>query len=55
MTSALNLREMPNTSSKVLKVMPQGAKVTAMAQSENGFRSVVYGEIRGWAHEDYLD
>jgi uncharacterized protein YgiM (DUF1202 family) len=53
-TSALNLRELPNTSSKVLKVMPSGAKVTAMAQSENGFRSVVYGSTGGWAYEAYL-
>ena len=53
-TNALNLRGQPNTSSKVLKVMPSGASVTAMAQSENGFRSVVYGNTSGWACEDYL-
>ena len=53
-TSALNLRTKPSTSSKVLKVMPKGSKVTAMAQSENGFRSVIYGDIGGWAYEDYL-
>jgi N-acetylmuramoyl-L-alanine amidase len=53
-TSALNLREMPNTSSKVFTVMPQGAQVTAMAQSENGFRLVYFGNIGGWAYEDYL-
>jgi SH3-like domain-containing protein len=53
-TSALNLRAKPSTSATVLTVMKAGAKVTAMAQSENGFRSVTYGSIGGWAYEDYL-
>jgi uncharacterized protein YraI len=53
-TSDLNLREMPSTDSKVMLVMPAGAQVQAMAQSENGFRSVIYNGGGGWAYEAYL-
>jgi uncharacterized protein YgiM (DUF1202 family) len=53
-TSALNLREQPNTSSDVLLVMPEGAKVTAFADAENGFQTVTYNGISGWAYIGYL-
>jgi uncharacterized protein YraI len=53
-TSALNLREQPSTNSKVLLVMPQGAKAIAYAQSENGFRVIEYNGSAGWAYEAYL-
>jgi uncharacterized protein YraI len=52
--SALNLREQPNTSSDVLLVMPEGATVTAHADIENGFITVTYNGITGWAYMDYL-
>lgn len=53
-TSALNLREQPSTSSDVLLVMPEGASVTAHAEIENGFITVTYNGITGWAYMDYL-
>lgn len=34
--------------------MPKGSQVTAGPQSENGFRTVTYGSIGGWAYEDCL-
>jgi SH3-like domain-containing protein len=53
-TAAVNMREKASTSSKVLRVIPAGETVTAMAQSENGFRSVAWGQYGGWVYEDYL-
>jgi uncharacterized protein YraI len=53
-TDRLNLRTAPNTSSTVLTVIPSGATVSLTGQSSNGFRSVRYGGISGWAFEAYL-
>ena len=53
-TDRLNLRTAPNTSSTVLTVIPAGATVSLTGQSSNGFRSVRYGGISGWAFEAYL-
>lgn len=53
-TDRLNLRSAPNTSSSVLTVIPDGATVTLTGQATNGFRSVRYGNISGWAFESYL-
>jgi uncharacterized protein YgiM (DUF1202 family) len=53
-TSALNLREEANTSSKVILVMPKGAKVYAGSQYANGFRMVTYNNSTGWAYEEFL-
>lgn len=38
----------------MLRVIPQGETVTAIAQSENDLRSVVWGQYGRWIYEDYL-
>jgi uncharacterized protein YraI len=53
-TSALNLREQPSTSSDILLVMPEGAKVTAHADTKNGFLTVTYNGVTGWAYMEFL-
>lgn len=54
-TSDLNLRDGPGTGYGVLIVMPEGAAVTLLGDSSNGFLSVSYGGIDGWASATYLD
>src|SRR4051794_5860322 len=52
---ALNLREQPNTSSRVLAVMPNGARVHVKGDGQqDGFVPVTYGEQEGWAWAEYL-
>lgn len=53
-TSDLNLRAGPSTGDAVLAVMPPGASVTLSGGSSNGFLSVVYNGVEGWAYADYL-
>jgi rare lipoprotein A len=53
-TTALNLREEPNMSSKVLAVMPKGATVFRGDVIANDFLGVTYNGISGWAHTDFL-
>jgi uncharacterized protein YraI len=53
--SALNLRSGPSTSSSIILVMPEGARVDLTGEGENGFLGVVYRGTTGWAHSDYLD
>ncbi len=53
-TVDLNLRAEPNTSAKVLKVMPAGSQVKSTDQLSNGFRQVVYNGTTGWAWDGYL-
>lgn len=53
-TSALNLRQKPSTSSKVLLVMPEGALVQYLGEKSKGFFKVAYQGSWGWAHSDYL-
>lgn len=52
--TALNLRAEPSLSSRVLLVMPQGARVQATDQVSYGFRQVVYNGTAGWAYDSYL-
>lgn len=54
-TANLNLRAEPNTSAKVLLVVPSGAKVTALAGTANGWRQVSYKGTAGWAATSYLN
>lgn len=54
-TTALNLREEVNTSSRVLAVMPKGAKAFRGDVIANGFLGVTYNGTFGWAHMDYLE
>jgi uncharacterized protein YraI len=51
----LNLRSGPATSYGVLAVMPRGAQVALTGQVNNGFHSVDYNGISGWAFSTYLD
>lgn len=52
---ALNLREAPNTGSRVLAVMPNGARVHVKGDGqEGGFVPVRYGDLEGWAWTEYL-
>ena len=53
-TADLNLRTGPGTGYKVLLVMPKGSTVTLNAQLQNGFLSVNYKGVSGWAHQDYI-
>jgi uncharacterized protein YgiM (DUF1202 family) len=54
-TAALNLREEPNTSSRVLALMPRGATAFRGDVIANGFLGITYNGIFGWAHMDYLE
>jgi uncharacterized protein YraI len=54
-TDRLNLRSAPNTTSAIVVVIPTGATVSLTGQSNNGFRSVRYGNLNGWAFEAYLN
>lgn len=52
---SLNLRSSASTGGSVLAVMPDGASVTLLGQSSNGFAKVRYNGIEGWAYAAYLD
>jgi uncharacterized protein YgiM (DUF1202 family) len=51
---ALNLRASASTSAAVVTVMPDGAVVTLLDQSSNGFTQVRYNGSTGWAYSIYL-
>ena len=54
-TANLNLRAAPNTSAKVLLVIPNGAEVgRATSGDTNGFAKVTYNGVTGWASTTYL-
>ena len=53
-TAALNLRSQPSLAGQVLKVIPQGAKVQATSDIQNGYRKVTYGGTTGWASVAFL-
>src|SRR5688500_13583869 len=53
-TSDLNLRSGPSTTSKVYRVIPNGATVTLNGRVQNGFQDVTYNGQAGWAHGDHL-
>lgn len=52
---SLNLRSSASTSASVLAVMPDGATVTLLGQSSNGFAKVRYNGTEGWAFAAYLE
>jgi uncharacterized protein YraI len=55
-TSAnLNLRAEPNTSARILLVMPSGSTVTGLEGGPGGFRKVSYQGTVGWAATAYLN
>ena len=53
-TTDLNLRKGPSVSDQVILVMPAGSRVTVTGDRANGFLSVVYKGIPGWAYAAYL-
>ncbi len=52
--AALNLRAAPSLSGQVMLVIPQGAKVSATSEIQNGFRKVTYAGKTGWASVAFL-
>lgn len=52
--SVLNLREASNKSSKVLTVMPVGARVTIDGE-ENDFHKVKFNGLEGYAMKKFID
>ena len=53
-TTAVNVRTGAGTSSAVLRVLAQGAKVTMTGRSTGGFAEVVLGSRKGWVASTYL-
>jgi len=53
-TSAVNLREEANTSSRILAVMPEGGRAFRGDVIANNFLNVTYKGNNGWAYKDYL-
>jgi uncharacterized protein YgiM (DUF1202 family) len=53
-TDVLNLRAEPSTSADVLHIMPLGATVQLTGDESNGFVSVTYNGVDGWAYSKYL-
>ena len=53
-TSGLNLRRGAATSYAVLRVLPEGARVTMTGRTAAGFAEVVSGSVKGWASLRYL-
>lgn len=51
---ALNLRSSASTNASVLTVMPNGAQVTLLGETSNGFAKVRYQNTEGWAYAIYL-
>jgi murein DD-endopeptidase MepM/ murein hydrolase activator NlpD len=53
-TTAVNLRNGPATTDRVLRVVPAGGRVTVVASKpENGFRKVNYAGTIGWSFGTY--
>lgn len=53
-TDWLNLRAGPSLDAAVITVMPPGSQVSLTGGAVDGFASVVYGDLSGYAHVDYL-
>lgn len=51
---ALNLRDGPSTTARVLAVMPKGTRVQVKGEAQDDFVPVRYGELEGWAFGEYL-
>jgi uncharacterized protein YraI len=51
---ALNLRAEASDVSDVLTVIPDGATVTLLGQTENGFSAISFDGAEGWAATTYL-
>lgn len=53
-TSALNLREGPDTSAMVLVVIPAGANISINGGAEVGFYPVTWDGVSGWASAEFI-
>ncbi len=53
-TAALNLRDQPFTTARILLVIPAGATVRLGDQFANGYRSVTSNGVSGWAYNAYI-
>jgi uncharacterized protein YgiM (DUF1202 family) len=53
-TDRVNMRTGPGKSYPVITVIPANAEIAAFNGVTNGYRKVIYGDISGWAHRDYL-
>ena len=54
-TTAVNLRSAASTSSTVYSVVPKGAELTLLDDSENGWAHVSFGAQTGYVSTTYLD
>jgi len=54
-TSALRLRDQPNTSCSTLTVLTQGTAVELLSSEENGWYKVSYRNYEGYMSAEYLD
>jgi uncharacterized protein YgiM (DUF1202 family) len=53
-TTALNLRNGPGLTYKVIRVLAEGTRVTTTGKTARGFAEVIHGRSRGWAAVQYL-
>ncbi|CAN5806978.1 hypothetical protein BH20CHL4_BH20CHL4_07170 [soil metagenome] len=53
--TALNLRSGAGTNFPVITIMPQGATVQLLGETQSGFARVKYASYDGWAYASYLD
>jgi len=53
-TDRVNFRVGPGTTYPVRTVIPANTEVWAFAGVTNGYREVIYGDVTGWVHGDYL-
>lgn len=53
-TTALNLRIEPSTDGKIVKVLPEGSKVTATSTEEGDYTLVIYSDEPRWLATEYL-
>jgi uncharacterized protein YgiM (DUF1202 family) len=53
-TTALNLRNGPGLTYKVIRVLAEGTRVTTTGKTARGFAEVLHGRSRGWAAIQYL-
>ncbi len=51
--SVVNVRKTPNLSSKILDQLVRGTKVSVVESQEN-WHKVVFSDVSGWMHSDYL-
>jgi uncharacterized protein YraI len=53
-TDTVNLRSGPSTGNRVLRVVPNGAKIGTSTTVQNGFRYVTWDGQTGWMYDDYI-